>query len=160
MSRITPRLLARVGRTPMFLVGTLGLATSFAWLSQVSAGDTYLSGAFGPMLLNGLSAGLVFMPATSSVLAGVAPQHAGSASGLLQTFQQLGGAIGLAVIVSVYAAGAQPGRFLPGADHAFQTSAIFALTAFLVAALTATRLRRAPVVATEPLEAPEPAEAA
>ncbi len=72
MSRITPRLLARVGRTPMFVVGTIGLATSFAWLSQVSAGDTYLSGAFGPMLLNGISAGLVFLPATSTVLAGVA----------------------------------------------------------------------------------------
>ena len=141
MSRITPRLLARLGRTPMFVTGTIGLAISFAWLSQVSAGDSYLSGAFGPMLLNGLAAGLVFMPATSAVLTGVAPEHAGSASGLLQTFQQLGGAIGLAVIVSVYAAGAQPGRFLPGADHAFQTSAIFALTALTVAVLGVVRLR-------------------
>ena len=77
MSRITPRLLARVGRTPMFVVGTIGLATSFAWLSQVSAGDTYLSGAFGPMLLNGISAGLVFLPATSTVLAGVAGRARG-----------------------------------------------------------------------------------
>ena len=123
---------------------TIQLAASFAWLSQVSAGDTYLSGAFGPMLLNGLSAGLVFMPATSAVLAGVAPEHAGSASGLLQTFQQLGGAIGLAVIVSVYAAGAVPGQFLPGADHAFLTSAVFALTALAVAVLGATRVRRSP----------------
>jgi sugar phosphate permease len=76
------------------------------------------------------------------VLTGVAPEHAGSASGLLQTFQQLGGAIGLAVIVSVYAAGAEPGQFLPGADHAFLTSAIFALTALLVAVLAVTRVRR------------------
>ena len=51
------------------------------------------------MLLNGLSAGLVFMPVTSIVLGGVEPEHAGAASGLLQTFQQLGGAVGLAVIV-------------------------------------------------------------
>jgi MFS family permease len=128
----------------MFVVGTIGLATSFAWLSQVSAGDTYLSGAFGPMLLNGLSAGLVFMPATSTVLTGVAPEHAGSASGLLQTFQQLGGAIGLAVIVSVYAAGAVPGQFLPGADHAFLTSALFALTAFAVAVLAVVGEHRRP----------------
>ncbi len=142
MSRLTPWLLGRVGRTPMFVVGTLGLAASFAWLSQVSASDTYLSGAFGPMLLNGLSAGLVFMPATSAVLTDVAPEHAGSASGLLQTFQQLGGAIGLAVIVSVYAAGARPGEFLPGAQSAFLTSAVFALTAFGVAVLAASRARR------------------
>ena len=159
MSRITPRLLARVGRTPMFVVGTLGLAVSFAWLSQVSAGDGYFSGAFGPMLLNGLSAGLVFMPATSAVLAGVAPEHAGSVSGLLQTFQQLGGAIGLAVIVSVYAAGAQPGRFLPGADHAFQTSALFALTALAVAVLGVVRRRRTAPAASGH-EASELAEAA
>jgi EmrB/QacA subfamily drug resistance transporter len=154
MSRVTPRLLARLGRTPMFVIGTFGLAISFVWLSQVSAGDSYLSGAFGPMLLNGLSAGFVFMPATSSVLSGVAPEHAGSASGLLQTFQQLGGAIGLAVIVSVYAAGAQPGQFLPGADHAFQTSALFALTALAVAVLGRARLRRRPVV--EPCPQPCP----
>jgi len=88
------------------------------------------------------------------VLSGVAPEHAGSASGLLQTFQQLGGAIGLAVIVSVYAAGAQPGQFLPGADHAFQTSALFALTALAVAVLGRARLRRRPVI--EPCPQPCP----
>jgi MFS family permease len=154
MSRITPRLLGMVGRTPMFVVGTIGLATSFAWLSQLSAGDTYLSGALGPMLLNGLSAGLVFMPATSAALTDVPAEHAGSASGLLQTFQQLGGAIGLAVIVSVYAAGAEPGRFLPGADHAFLTSAGFALTALVIAVLAIVRLRRAPTRSSSAAAAP------
>ena len=150
MSRITPRLLRAVGRTPMFVTGTTGLAVSFAWLSQITPGDSYLTGAFGPMVLNGIAAGLVFLPATSGVLAGVAPEHAGSASGLLQTFQQLGGAIGLAVIVSVYAAGAVPGRFLPGADHAFLTSAAFALAALAVAVLAVLRLPRARAVAPEP----------
>lgn len=48
------------------------------------------------------------MPAASLVMGGVVPEHAGSASGLLQTVQQLGGAIGLAVIVSAYAAGSIP----------------------------------------------------
>ena len=85
------------------------------------------------MLLNGLSAGLMFMPITAIILADVDPEHAGSASGLLQTFQQLGGAIGLAVIVSVYAAGSVAGEFLPGARAAFLTSAGFAALAFTVA---------------------------
>ncbi|WP_148612002.1 MFS transporter [Nocardioides rubriscoriae] len=132
MSRVTPRLLARFGPSPMIIVGATGLATSFAWLSTLSASDDYLSGLFGPMLLNGLSAGLAFMPVTAIVLAGVEPEHAGSASGLLQTFQQLGGAIGLAVIVSVYAVGAVPGEFLPGARAAFLTSAGFAAVALAV----------------------------
>ena len=142
MSRVTPRLLGRVGATPMLLTGAVGLSASFAWLSTVSTADGYLSGVFGPLLLNGLSAGLVFMPITATVLAGVEPEHAGSASGLLQTSQQLGGAIGLAVIVSVYAAGSVPGQFLPGARAAFLTSAGFAATAFGVALLLHVQGRR------------------
>ncbi|MEO9322699.1 MFS transporter [Nocardioides sp. C4-1] len=133
MSRVTPSILARVGATPMLMTGTVGLAASFVWLSTLSAGDGFVTGLLGPLVLNGLSAGLVFMPVTSTVLSGVEPEHAGSASGLLQTFQQLGGAIGLAVIVSVYAVGAVPGEFLPGARAAFLTSATFATLALVVA---------------------------
>ena len=78
------------------------------------------------MLIAGLATGLVFMPLTATVLAGVEPEHAGAASGLLQTTQQLGSAVGVAVIVSVYAAGAVPGEFVPGVQAAFLTSAAFA----------------------------------
>lgn len=134
MSRITPRLVARFGPAPLMLVGTTGLATSFVLLSQVAVDGTYLGSVFGPMLLNGLAAGLVFMPNTSIALTGVEPEHAGSASGLLQTTQQLGAAVGVAAIVSVYAAGSVPGQFVPGAQAAFLTSAAFSTVAFLVTA--------------------------
>jgi len=152
MSRVTPRILARVGSTPMLLVGSAGLATSFAWLSTLDAGDTYLTGLFAPLLLNGFSAGLVFMPITAMILAGVDPEHAGSASGLLQTFQQLGGAIGLAIIVSVYAAGSVPGEFLPGAQPAFLAAAGFSTLAFTVAAALHLRGRRERTVPSFPAE--------
>ncbi len=76
------------------------------------------------------------------MLTGVDPEHAGSASGLLQTFQQLGGAIGLAVIVSVYAVGAVPGEFLPGPGAAFLTSATFAALALVTGAVLHLRGRR------------------
>jgi hypothetical protein len=65
------------------------------------------------------------MPATALVLRGVEPEHAGSASGLLQTTQQLGGAVGLAVVASVYAANSVPTTFLPGAEQALLASAAF-----------------------------------
>ena len=93
------------------------------------------------MLLNGAAAGLAFMPTTVLILGDVEPEHAGAASGLMQTMQQLGGAVGLAVIASVYAAGAVPGEFLPGAQEAFLTSALFTL----VAAVTVLTLVRRPV---------------
>jgi EmrB/QacA subfamily drug resistance transporter len=141
MSRVTPRLVARFGQVPLLMVGTLGMSASFAWLSTMSAGQGYPSAVLVPMLLNGVSAGLTFMPVTSLALSGVEPEHAGSASGLLQTAQQLGGAVGLAVIVSVYAANDRPGEFLPGTTPAFLTSALFALLAF-VTAVTVVRRRR------------------
>jgi EmrB/QacA subfamily drug resistance transporter len=145
VSRVTPRLMATFGARPLLLVGTLGLAGSFVWLSDVSTSSAYATAVLGPMLLNGASAGLVFMPVTATVLTGVEPEHAGAASGLLQTTQQLGGAVGLAVIVSVYAAGAVPGEFVPGARGAFLTSATMALLAFGSAALIL-RPERAPAV--------------
>jgi len=148
MSRVTPRIMAAVGPLPMIAVGAVGLASSFAWLSMLDSGDGYLSGVLGPMMLNGLSAGLMFMPITSIVLGGVEPEHAGAASGLLQTFQQLGGAVGLAVIVSVYAAGSVPGEFLPGAQAAFLTSATMAALAGVAAVSgLAVRRRRADAIA-------------
>jgi MFS family permease len=143
MSRVTPQLIERVGVLPMMVTGSIGLTASFVWLSSLSATDDYLSGVFGPMVVNGISAALVFMPVTAIVLGGVEPEHAGAASGLLQTFQQLGGAVGLAVIVSVYAAGSVPGEFLPGARAAFLTSATMAALAGVVTLVALVRRRTA-----------------
>ncbi len=132
------------------ILGSTGLATSFVVLSNVGVGDTYFAAVFGPMLLNGLSAGLLFMPMTATILADVEPEHAGAASGLLQTMQQLGAAIGVAVIVSVYAAGAVPGEFVPGARAAFLTAATFSTVALLVSVFVLRGRRPAPAEAPEP----------
>jgi EmrB/QacA subfamily drug resistance transporter len=148
MSRVTPRLIARLGARTMLVVGTTGLAVSFLWLAAIGATDgtgPYAGTILGPMLLNGISAGFVFMPITSTVLGGVEPEHAGSASGLLQTAQQLGGAIGLAVIASVYAASAVPGQFMPGLTEAFLASTAMSLLALVVSAV-ALRSRRPALV--------------
>ncbi|RYP86711.1 MFS transporter [Nocardioides guangzhouensis] len=158
MSRVTPRLLARYGARSMIMVGTLALAGGYAWLSGIGTTDTYLGAVFGPMTIAGLATGLVFMPITASVLGGVEPEHAGAASGLLQTTQQLGSAVGVATIVSVYAAGAVPGQFVPGVREAFLTSAAFAAVALVVTAValrprraSTTALDRAPDPVTEPV---------
>ena len=155
-SRVTPALLARFGPRPMMLVGTTTLAASYAWLSTLGTTDAYLAAVFGPMALAGIASALIFMPVTVVVLSGVEPERAGSASGLLQTTQQLGGAIGVAVIVSVYAAGAVPGELVPGMRAAFLTSAAFATTGLLVTALLI-RMRRP--AGTEDAPAPEVVEA-
>jgi EmrB/QacA subfamily drug resistance transporter len=154
VSRFTPRLLGRYGPMPLLMTGTVLLTLGYVWLSTAGADGTYLTSVFGPMLLGGVGGGLSFMPITATVLSGVEPEHAGAASGMLQTTQQLGSALGVAIIVSVYAAGAVPGEFVPGARAAFLTSAGFAAAAFVIASAVHL-LRRRPVDVPEPEEAPE-----
>jgi predicted MFS family arabinose efflux permease len=135
ISRVGPRLVARFGQRALLLAGTVGLIACFAWLSNADQHSGYWTAVFGPVLLNGLAAGLTFMPAASLVVGGVAPEQAGAASGILQTLQQLGGAIGLAVVASVYASGAMPGQFVPGFDAALLTCSGFAALSLLAALL-------------------------
>ena len=142
LSRITPRLVGRFGQVPLMLIGTLGMTLGFARLAVLGSGAGYWD-VFPSLLTLGISAGLTFMPITSLVLLGVEPEHAGAASGLLQTMQQLGGSVGLAVITSVYAAHAVPGDFLHGARWGFGTSAALAAIALASAvSLAARRFRR------------------
>jgi len=150
VSRISARLVGRFGPQRLIAIGTVGMALSFLWLSQISTTSEYATAILGPMLLSGASAGLAFMPTTVAILADVEPEHAGAASGLLQTMQQLGGAVGLAVIVSVYASGAVPGQVVPGAEAAFLTSMGFAVVAFLIAVVVMRAPRRSLATASVP----------
>ena len=132
-SRLSPQLIKRVGPWPMIAVGTAGMAVTFLWISGLDTTSSYATAMFLPMLLNGLFAGFSFMPVTVIALSNVEPEHAGAASGLLQTMQQLGGAIGLAVIVSVYTSHAVPGQVVPGLREGFSTSAILDTIGILLA---------------------------
>lgn len=135
MSRLTPRLVSRFGQQPIIVVGTAGALASFVFLHQVDAATGYWTGIFPALVAMGLSTGGSFMPITSLVLQGVEPEHAGAASGLLQTMQQLGGAVGLAVVASVFATHATPGDFLTGAHAGLIATASLAALA-LASAVT------------------------
>ncbi|WP_254069798.1 MFS transporter [Pimelobacter simplex] len=134
MSRITPRLVARFRQPPIIVAGTAGVLAAFLFLGRIDASTSYWTGVFPALLVLGISMGGSFMPITSLALQGVEPEHAGSASGLLQTMQQLGGAVGLAVVASVFASHAQPGDFLAGAHAGFAAAAIIAALALASAA--------------------------
>ncbi|MEV0892538.1 MFS transporter [Promicromonospora sp. NPDC050262] len=98
-----PRLLRRIPGA-VLLAGGLALALAgLAWLSRVGPDDAYLTAVALPMLLVGAGQGFAFAPLTSSGIAGVAPEDAGAASGLVNTAHQLGMALGLGVLVAVAA---------------------------------------------------------
>lgn len=143
LSRVAPRLVARFGQAPLMVAGTGLMLLSFLRVSGVDASSGYWAGAFPSLLGMGLAMGLAFMPITSLALLDVEPEHAGSASGLLQTMQQLGGAVGLAVVASAYAATAVPGDFLAGGRTGFLAASALAALA-LAASLTAALRRPVP----------------
>ncbi len=64
---------------------------------------------------------------------GIPVEHAGAASGLLQMDQQIGGALGIAVIASIYTFAVEPGRYISGLPAALGGGAMIALTAAIIA---------------------------
>jgi hypothetical protein len=96
-----PRLRTRFSDAVLLAAGAAVTLAGMVWLSRAGIGDAYLSSVALPMVLVGAGQGLAFAPLTSAGIAGVAPQDAGAASGLLNTAHQLGMALGLAVLSAV-----------------------------------------------------------
>jgi MFS family permease len=102
VSRFAPRLMPLVGARRLMIAGMFPVIAGMAWLWQVTVGTGYWDGVFGPMLLFGVGMGLVFVPLTTASLAGVSPEDSGAASGMVNVMQQVGGSLGLSVLVAVF----------------------------------------------------------
>jgi EmrB/QacA subfamily drug resistance transporter len=104
MVRVVPRLLGRFGMQRTLLAGLVLALAGLLWLSRISTSTDYWTGVAIPMLLIGLGMGLAFTPLTQAGIAGVDNHDAGAASGLVNVFQQLGASLGIALLVTVFAA--------------------------------------------------------
>jgi EmrB/QacA subfamily drug resistance transporter len=102
VSRTAPRLMAVARPKPLMIAGMIPVIIGMAWLSRVSVATGYWTGVFGPMMLIGAGMGVVFVPLTTVSLAGVRPQDSGAASSMVNVMQQVGGSLGLAVLVAVF----------------------------------------------------------
>jgi MFS family permease len=94
-------LVARIGARPLMVVGPALAAGGMLWLAQITETSTYAGGVLGPLLLVGLGMGLTFVPLSLVALAKVPNKDTGVASSLLNTGQQVGGSIGLAILGTV-----------------------------------------------------------
>ena len=94
-------LVTRFGFKPVLVSGLLITAAGLLWFTQVDAGGSYLSDLLGPMLLAAVGLGLAFVSMTVAAVSGVEAHEAGLASGLINTSQQIGGALGLAILATV-----------------------------------------------------------
>ena len=102
---LVPRLSRKWGNARVLAVGLLICVVGMAWMAQLSALSAYFTGIALPMVLLGIGQGLVLAPLTVSAVQGVASDDAGAASGLVNVAHQLGGSLGLSILVVVFAAG-------------------------------------------------------
>ncbi|KQY59869.1 hypothetical protein ASD11_10140 [Aeromicrobium sp. Root495] len=153
---VVRRLIPKIGIRPFLTAGPiLAIAAMFSF-SQLDASSSYWP-FFGSLLLLGLGMGCSFVPLTMTAVNGVAPHETGIASALLNTGQQVGGAIGLAVFGTVFShaakdraaelgAGAaskagQADVFVVGQEHAFHAALVVMVLA-LVASLSLIRVNK------------------
>jgi EmrB/QacA subfamily drug resistance transporter len=94
-------LVPRIGARPLLIGASAVSAGGMFWLSRINEHSTYAGGLLGPMLVTAAGLGLLFMPATLVSLSKVDDRDAGLASSLVNTGQQVGGSIGLAILGTV-----------------------------------------------------------
>jgi predicted MFS family arabinose efflux permease len=98
---LSSNLVGRLGARPLMIVGPAFAAGGMFWLSRVTETSSYAGGLLGPMILTGIGMGLTFVPLSLVALAKVPNADSGVASSLLNTGQQVGGSIGLAILGTV-----------------------------------------------------------
>jgi EmrB/QacA subfamily drug resistance transporter len=134
--RAVPRVAARIGDLPLLVGGLLIAATGMAWLSQITETTAFLPGIGVPLVFMGIGMGAAFTPLTTAGIHAVSDEDAGAASGLVNVAHQVGGAIGIAVLVNVFAAAGgndgSPAEFADALSTALSGSVVCLLLALIV----------------------------
>jgi len=136
VSRLSPRLVSRFDPKILMVVGMLPVVAGMTWLSRISVGTDYLSGVLGPMLLLGAGMGVVFVPLTMASLHGVHPEDSGAASSMVNVMQQVGGSLGLAILVTAYSTAFRDATAHPLAGASRLAQAHFAVVHGMASAFT------------------------
>jgi EmrB/QacA subfamily drug resistance transporter len=163
-STVAAQLVTRVGVKPVIAAGMAFLTAGLLYFTQVSVGGSYIGDLLPGFLLIAVGLGFSFVPISIAALAGVRSEQAGLASGLFNTSQQIGGALGIAALSAVatsttedaVASGtAVPTALTDGFERAFIWGGIVAALGILVALVLVRRSElEAPVEeeeATEPM---------
>lgn len=145
-----PRVVQKIGFKPIMMVGPLFVAAALLWFAHIRVDGNYVHDLLPGFLLMGFGMGMNFISISIAATTGVPPRESGLASGILNTAQQVGGALGLAVLTGIatsaatnyihHLAGAHS-KLTPlqaqvhGFHEAFYTGACFMLAAALIAAI-------------------------
>ncbi len=136
VSRFIPRMLPRFGPKPITITGTVLLTAGLIGFTRVGEHSSYVGTLLWPMIVMGLGMGLAFSPLVVLIMHSVKPEDSGAAGGTMQTVQQTGVSLGIAVLVTIAgsAARSHPATAIVSSTQAALTaSAIIAALTVLVA---------------------------
>jgi len=140
VSNLIPKYLHKIGTRRSIIIGSSLVAAGLLWLGMLTIESTFLVGILPAIILISGGMGMMFVSVTIIATSGVPANEAGLASGLLNTMQQMGGALGLAVLSGIATSVAQANQsagataaLLQGDKVAFVTAAGFAIVALLLA---------------------------
>jgi EmrB/QacA subfamily drug resistance transporter len=157
-SAIAAQLVTRIGVKPALLIGMTALTGGLVYFTQVSVGGSYLGDLLPGFLLVAVGLGFSFVPISIAALAGIEAAEAGLASGLINTSQQIGGALGIAAL-STIATSRTSHAIADGSSHASALVTGFhgafvagAIIAAVGIAATVTLIRRDELEQVSPIE--------
>ncbi len=167
-ANVAAALVSRVGVRPLIATGMALLSIGMLSFTRIGVGDSYASALLPGFLIVALGMALCFVPISIAALAGVQQREAGLASGLLNTSQQIGGAVGIALLSSIAVSTTQgklgagtavPDALVSGFQAAFWVGAAIAAVGFLAALVLVRDDELAPAPLLEPEPEVEPAAA-
>ena len=160
-------LVTKLGFKKVLLAGLVLVTLALLWFGQVPVSGSYVSDLLGPMIVAAVGLGLAFVPVTIAAVSNVSEDESGLASGLINTSQQIGGALGLAVLGTIAsskttdlisaaqgAPAAVPGALTEGFQLAFMTGAGFAVLGIVATLVLVRREDSQAIVGASPAELP------
>jgi EmrB/QacA subfamily drug resistance transporter len=140
-AQVCAKQLLKVGPKPFMVAGAVMSVAALWWLSLVTVHSGYVDSLLGPLVIFGLGMGFLFVPLTIVAVSNIQAHESGSASGMLNAMQQVGGSLGLAILTTAFATaqrhasahGAKGDAVLAhGISTALQVAVVFGVGALIV----------------------------
>jgi EmrB/QacA subfamily drug resistance transporter len=164
---VASQLVTKLGFKPVLVAGMVLVTIGLLWFTQLPEDGVYLKDIIAPMILAAFGLGFAFVPVTIAAVSGISADDSGLASGLINTSQQIGGALGLAVLATIAntrtedlmtaAQGnpaALPNALTEGFNVAFLAGAGFAILGIVAALVLIRTSDSKAIVGADPAEVP------
>jgi EmrB/QacA subfamily drug resistance transporter len=164
---VASQLVTKLGFKPVLVTGMALVAVALLWFAQVPVDGDYLKNLVVPMVIAAVGLGFAFVPVTIAAVSNISADDSGLASGLINTSQQVGGALGLAILGTIAssrttdlmaaahgAPSAVPGALTEGFQVAFLAGAGFAILGVIATLVLVRGEDSRAIVGAKPAELP------